>query len=580
MRVSEIFMPTLREVPAEAEIASHQLMLRAGLMRKLASGIYAFLPLGYRTFRKIEQIVREEMDRAGALELVMSSILPAEYYIASGRWEVFGPEMFRLKDRNKRDFCLGPTHEEIFTEIVKNEIRSYRALPLILYQIQTKFRDEIRPRFGVMRCREFVMKDAYSFDRDEEGLDVSYRKMHDAYCRIFDRCGLDYIVVEADSGSMGGSGSEEFMVKSDIGEADIAYCEKCRYAANVEKAECIPVPCCMDSEGDASAGREDVSVERVATPNVRTIEELMVFFNSRPDQFAKTLIYRADDKYIAAMARGDREINETKLKNFLGCIELELADSEAVKKITRAEVGFAGPIGLDIDIIIDREVEMMKNFVVGANETGYHLINVNVYKDFKPTAVIDLRNITDGDRCPRCGASVSISKGIEVGHIFKLGTKYSRALNCVYLDENGQERVMVMGSYGIGIARTMAAIIEQGHDENGIIWPFEVAPYHVIIVPVNQSNEVQVDVAENIYAQLMKEGIEALIDDRDERPGVKFKDADLIGIPIRINVGRKAEEGIVELKMRSSGELREIKVEDVPAEVMRIMGECMGTRGK
>jgi prolyl-tRNA synthetase len=576
MRVSQMFIPTLREVPAEAEIPSHQLMLRAGLMRKLASGIYAFLPMGYRTFRKIEQIVREEMDRAGALELVMSSVLPAEYYKASGRWEVFGPEMFRLKDRNKRDFCLGPTHEEIFTEIVKNEVRSYRVLPLILYQIQTKFRDEIRPRFGVVRCREFVMKDAYSFDRDEEGLDVSYKKMHNAYCRIFDRCGLDYIIVEADSGAMGGSGSEEFMVKSDIGEAIIAYCEKCGYAANEEKAECMPELCQMDLGCSISTTRKDINMGKIATPNVRTIEELMEFFNSRPEQFAKTLIYKADDKYIAAMVRGDREINETKLKNYLGCIELELADSEAVKRITSAEVGFAGPVGLDIEIIIDSEVEMMKNFIVGANETGYHLKNVNVFKDFSPSAVIDLRNITDGDKCPRCGASVRISRGIEVGHIFKLGTKYSKALNCVYLDENGREQVMIMGSYGIGIARTMAAIIEQGHDENGIIWPFEVAPYHVIVIPVNQSNKVQVDVAENIYAQLMHEGIEVIVDDRDERPGVKFKDADLIGIPIKITVGRKAEEGIVEFKMRNSNDSREIRVEDVPGEVKKVMEECTG----
>jgi prolyl-tRNA synthetase len=574
MRVSQMFIPTLREVPAEAEIPSHQLMLRAGLMRKLASGIYAFLPMGYRTFRKIEQIVREEMDRAGALELVMSSVLPAEYYKASGRWDVFGPEMFRLKDRNKRDFCLGPTHEEIFTEIVKNEVRSYRALPLILYQIQTKFRDEIRPRFGVMRCREFVMKDAYSFDRDEEGLDISYKKMHDAYCKIFNRCGLDYIIVEADSGAMGGSGSEEFMVKSDIGEANIAYCEKCGYAANEEKAECIPGPCCAGLECDVSSGREDVSAEKVATPDVRTIEELMEFFSCQPEQFAKTLIYKADVKYVAAMARGDREINETKLKNYLGCTELELADSEAVKRITNAEVGFAGPVGLDVEIIIDSEVEMMKNFVVGANETGYHLKNVNVYKDFNPSVVIDLRNITDGDKCPRCGAPVRISRGIEVGHIFKLGTKYSKALNCVYLDENGREQVMIMGSYGIGIARTMAAIIEQSNDGKGIIWPFEVAPYHVIVIPVNQSNKAQIDVSENIYAQLAREGIEVLIDDRDERPGVKFKDADLIGIPIRITVGRRAEEGIVEFKMRSSNDSREIKVEDVPREVKSIIGEC------
>lgn len=564
MRISQMFMPTLREVPAEAEIPSHQLMLRAGLMRKLASGVYAFLPIGYKTFRKIEQIIREEMDRAGAHELVMSSILPAEFYKASGRWDVFGPEMFKFKDRNKRDFCLGPTHEEIFTEIVKNEVRSYRALPLILYQIQTKFRDEIRPRFGVIRSREFVMKDAYSFDRDEEGLDISYKKMHEAYCRIFDRCGLDYTIVEADSGAMGGSGSEEFMVKSEIGEAVIAYCDECGYAANDEKAECIPESCCLNCKAACSG---PLPVEKVATPDVRTIEELMDFFNCSPKEFSKTLIYRADNKYIAAMVRGDREINEIKLQNYLGCNELELADTEAVMRITKAEVGFAGPLGLDIDIIVDLEVETMKNFVVGANETGYHLKNVNVFRDFKPSAIKDIRNITEGDRCPKCGAPVKLSRGIEVGHIFKLGTKYSKALNCVYLDKNGKEQVMIMGSYGIGVGRTMAAIIEQSYDENGIIWPISVAPYHVIIVPVNQSDEEQVNIAEKIYSMLISEGIEVLIDDRDERPGVKFKDADLIGIPIRITVGRKVGDCIVEYKLRKSKEIREVRIEDIVSEV-------------
>ncbi|HOJ12262.1 MAG TPA: proline--tRNA ligase, partial [Clostridiales bacterium] len=418
MRISQSFIPTLREVPAEAEIVSHQLMLRAGLMRKLASGVYAFLPMGYRAFRKIEQIMREEMDRAGAQELVMSSILPSEYYQASGRWEVFGPEMFKFKDRNGRDFCLGPTHEEIFTEIVKNEVRSYRALPLILYQIQTKFRDERRPRFGVIRGREFVMKDAYSFDRDNEGLDLSYQKMHDAYCRIFDRCCLDYIVVDADSGAMGGSGSQEFMVKSAIGEDVIAYCEECGYAANEEKAECVPEACCESCSGMCCG---QLPVEKVPTPDVRTIEELMKFFNCSPKEFAKTLIYRADDKYVAALVRGDRELNETKLQNYLGCVELEMADTEAVKRITNADVGFAGPIGLRVDIIVDPEVENMKNFVVGANETGYHFKNVSIFRDFKPTVIKDIRNIAPGDKCPKCGASVKISRGIEVGHIFKLG---------------------------------------------------------------------------------------------------------------------------------------------------------------
>ncbi|HHV97297.1 MAG TPA: proline--tRNA ligase [Clostridiaceae bacterium] len=573
MKVSQMFMPTLREIPAEAEIISHQLMLRAGLIRKIASGIYAFLPLGYRVFRKIEGIIREEMEKSGAQELMMSCLLPAEYFQASGRWEVFGPEMFRLKDRNNRDFCLGPTHEEIFTQIVKNEIKSYRDLPLILYQIQTKFRDEIRPRFGLIRGKEFVMKDAYSFDRDYEGLEISYRKMHEAYCRIFDRCGLDYIAVEADSGAMGGSGSEEFMVKSEVGEEIIVYCDKCSYAANEEKAECVPEDLGEDIADCRQDGYnrccEELPVQKKATPGVRTIEELVKFFGCSPKEFAKTLIYKADDRYVAAMVRGDRELNETKLKNYLGCIALEMADAETVKKITNADVGFAGPVGLDIDIIIDLEVGNMKNFIVGANETGYHLINVNVMRDFKPTAITDIRNIAQGDKCPKCGEPVNICHGIEVGHIFKLGTKYSEVLNCVYLDENGKEQAMVMGSYGIGLGRTMAAIIEQNYDENGIIWPISVAPYHVIIVPVNQTDENQVTTANALYSILLDNGIEVLMDDRDERPGVKFKDADLIGIPIRITVGRKAKDGVVEFKLRKSGEIKEIKVEDVLKEVRK-----------
>jgi prolyl-tRNA synthetase len=566
MRYSQMFIPTLREVPAEAEIVSHKLMLRAGLIRKLASGVYSFLPLGYRVFRKVEQIVREEMDKSGAQELLMSALLPAEYYQASGRWDVFGPEMFRMKDRNGRDFCLGPTHEEIFTETVKNETRSYRSLPLTLYQIQTKYRDERRPRFGVMRCREFVMKDAYSFDRDEAGLDISYKKMYDAYRRIFDRCGLDYIVVDADSGAMGGSGSQEFMVKSDVGEAVIAFCEQCGYAANDEKAECVPDVCCECSQADCC---EELPLEKVSTPDVRTIEELMEFFNCSSKEFAKTLIYKADDKVVAAIVRGDRELNETKLQNYLGCIELEMADAETVEAVTGAAVGFAGPVGLNIEIIVDNEVANMKNFVVGANETGYHLKNVNINRDFKASTIKDIRNIVEGDKCPKCGAPIKIAHGIEVGHIFKLGTKYSKALNCVFLDEGGKEQPMIMGCYGIGISRTMAAVIEQYNDENGIIWPMSVAPYHVMVVPINPTDSVQMDIAEKIYSELQTSGIEVILDDRNERPGVKFKDADLIGIPVRITVGKKAGEGIVEYKLRESKDVREFIVDEAIAEAKK-----------
>jgi prolyl-tRNA synthetase len=573
MRVSQMFIPTLREVPAEAEIASHKLMLRAGLMRKLASGVYSFLPLGYRTFRKVEQIVREEMDRAGAQELIMPAILPAEIYQTSGRWEVFGPEMFRLKDRHGRDFCLGPTHEEAFTETVRNETRSYRSLPLNLYQIQTKYRDERRPRFGVMRSREFVMKDAYSFDRDEAGLDISYKKMYDAYRRIFDRCGLDYIIVDADTGAMGGSGSQEYMVKSDIGEAVIAFCDACGYAANDEKAQCIPDIHCDDP--GCVAGRE-LTVEKVATPDVRTIEELMSFFNCSPKEFAKTLVYKADDRIVAAMVRGDREINETKLQNHLGCIELEMADAETVSRITGAAVGFAGPVGLKIDLVVDPEVAGMKNFIVGANDTGYHFKNTNINRDFKAEDIVDIRRIVEGDRCPKCGMPVKVAHGIEVGHIFKLGTKYSRALNCIYLDETGKEQPMVMGCYGIGVNRTMAAVIEQNNDENGIIWPVSVAPYHVVIIPVNTTESTQMEIAEKIYSELQSAGIEVMMDDRNERPGVKFKDADLIGIPIRITVGKKAGEGIVEYKMRKSSEVVEYKFDEAVTQVKKEVFEALG----
>ena len=566
MRVSQMFLPTLREDPAEAEIISHKLMLRAGLMRRLASGVYAFLPLGYRTFRKIEGIVREEMDKIGAQELLMSAILPAEIYQVSGRWNVFGPEMFRLKDRNGRDFCLGPTHEEVFTETVKNEIKSYRSLPVTLYQIQTKYRDERRPRFGVMRSREFVMKDAYSFDRDETGLNNSYSKMQEAYSKIFNRCGLDFTIVEADAGAMGGAGSQEFMVKSDIGEAVIAYCESCGYAANEEKAICVP-------EEQTDCGTiEEFQPEKVSTPNVKTIEDLISFFHCSPKEFVKTLILQADEKLVAVILRGDRELNKTKLQNHLGCIALELADRDSVIRATGAEVGFAGPIGLKLEIYADSEVLGMKNFVVGANETGYHIKNVNLPRDIKVTQGLDLRSITEGEPCPKCTGKIRLSHGIEVGHIFKLGTKYSKALNCVYLDENSKEVPMMMGCYGVGINRTFASIIEQNFDENGIIWPMSVAPYHVCIVPVNTSDLYQMELAEKMYNELRRSGVEVILDDRNERPGVKFKDMDLIGIPIRITVGKKAKEDIVEYKLRKSKLVMEMKAMEAISEARNEVG--------
>ncbi len=558
MKVSKLLLKTLRETPAEAETASHQLMLRAGMMRKLAAGIYSYLPLGLRSLHKVEQIIREEMDTAGAQELLMSALLPAEYYQESGRWDVFGPEMFRLKDRNDRDFCLGPTHEEIFTQTVKSEVSSYRQLPLTLYQIQTKYRDERRPRFGVMRSREFMMKDAYSFDCDEAGLDVSYQAMYKAYCRIFDRLGLDYIVVDADSGAMGGSGSQEFMVKSDSGEAVVAYCDACGYAANDEKAECVPEVCPAEPKKE---------MKKIHTPNVGTIEELVSFMGTDSKHFAKTLIYVAAGEPVAVMVRGDREVNETKLANLLGINEgdLEMAEACVVSEVTNAKVGFAGPVGLSIPVYCDLEVAKMCNFIVGANETDYHYENVNP-DDFTPAKVADLRTITEGDVCPRCGKEIKTTRGVEVGHIFKLGTKYTEALDCTYLDENGKAQTPIMGCYGIGVNRTLAAVIEQYNDENGIIWPVSAAPYQAIVVPVNRDNEEQAALAESIYNKLRAEGIEVLMDDRAERPGVKFKDADLIGIPVRITVGKKAADGLVEYKLRKEDAVSEISAEDAVAQ--------------
>lgn len=561
-------MPTLREVPSEAEITSHKLMLRAGLIRKLASGIYSYLPLGLRAERKVEQIVREEMDRAGAQELLMSALLPAEAYQASGRWEVFGDSMFKLKDRNDRDFCLGPTHEELFTQTVIDNVKSYREYPMTLYQIQNKYRDEGRPRFGLIRGREFVMKDAYSFDLDEAGLDESYKKMYEAYCRIFKRLGLDFTIVDADSGAMGGSGSQEFMVKSPVGEDGIAYCDECGYAANYEKAECIPQ--------EKASLEGDFDMEKIHTPNAHTIEELVSFLNAEAYNFAKTIIYKADDKYIAAMVRGDREVNEVKLKNLVGCVDdLELAEPFMVRQLTNAEVGFAGPVGLDIPVYADKEVAMMKNFIVGANETDMHYKNVNINKDFTPETVADIRVIEEGDKCPRCGKPIKTAQGIEVGHIFKLGTKYSDALGLTYQDEDGKSKTIIMGCYGIGVTRCLAAAIEQNNDDNGIIWPVSIAPYQAIVIPANSKSVEQTQMAEKIYEDLLSKGIETLLDDRDERAGVKFKDADLIGIPVRIVVGKKCGEGIVEYKERTADSASDKTVDEAVRDVVKFVENNM-----
>ena len=555
MRMSKMLMPTLKEIPSDAEITSHQLMLRAGMIRKMASGIYNQLPMGIRVFRKVEDIIREEMNAKGAQEISCALLVPAELWQESGRWDVMGPEMFRLKDRNGRDYCLGPTHEETFTHIVRNEITSYKQLPLNLYQIETKFRDERRPRFGVMRTRNFTMKDAYSFDADQEGLDKSYDDMFDAYTRIFARCELDNSPVQADSGAMGGSASAEFMVKSEVGEDEIVFCSGCDYAANIEKATSV------NHEASTEEMKEMGEIE---TPNVHTIEELQDFFKMDAGQFAKTLIYYADGKTVAVVVRGDRDVNETKVANAIGgAVEFELASEDTIKAVTGAEVGFAGPIGIKTDyLFIDQEVVDQRNVIVGANKTGYHIQNANFGRDFEGQ-IGDFRNVQEGDKCPKCGQPLEIMRGVEVGHIFKLGTKYSESMGATFLDQNGKSQPIIMGCYGIGVERTVAAVIEQHHDENGIIWPLAIAPYHVVVVPVNVKKEEHLENAEKIYKELEAAGVEVLLDDRNERAGFKFKDSDLLGIPMRITVGKDIVDGKVEFKLRKEADKEIISVDEV-----------------
>lgn len=550
MRVSKLYAPTLREVPAEAEVVSHQLMLRAGFMRKAAGGIYSYLPLAWRVLRKIEKIVREEMDAKGSQELLMPIVQPAEIWQESGRWDVYGAEMFRLQDRHNRGFCLGPTHEEMVTTLIRGDVRSYRQLPLSVYQIQNKYRDERRPRFGLMRGREFIMKDAYSFDCDEAGLDKTYQDMYDAYTNIFTRCGLNFRPVEADSGAIGGSGSHEFMVIADSGEAEIVFCNSCNYAANVEKAEMFA----LEAAEEALLDKEEV-----LTPDCKTIEDVCAYLQLSVDHSVKAVAYSSDKGLILCFVRGDHEVNEIKVINTCGVNDVEMANEEQLAAAGTAG-GYMGPVGIDnkkIMVVVDSTVMKMHNFCCGANKEGYHLINVNPGRDFEPTYVADIRLIQEGDPCPHCGGEVSKARGIEVGQVFKLFTKYSSALKATYLDENGKEQPMVMGCYGVGVSRTMAAAIEQNNDENGIIWPIEIAPYHVLVVPVNTKDEASTAKAEEIYMQLHKSGLETVIDDRNERPGVKFKDADLIGYPVRVVVGPKTlTEGKLEVKIRKTGEVR------------------------
>lgn len=556
MLYSEMFLPTVREVPADAEIASHQLMLRAGMIRKLTGGVYSFLPLGYRVIRKVEQIVREEMNRAGAQEVLLPAVQPAELWQESGRWDMYGKELLRFKDRHNRECCLGPTHEEVVTDLVRNEIKTYRQLPKNLYQIQTKFRDEIRPRFGIMRCREFSMKDAYSFDADSEGADVSYQKMFDAYMRIFSRCGLAFRAVEADTGNIGGSSSHEFMVMADSGEDALVFCSACSYAANLEKAEVRRTP-----NGEEHVG--SLALEKIYTPDVRSIEEVCSFLQVSPEQVVKTLIFQADQKPVAVLVRGDDEINEAKLRSYLKADSVELATDDIVLEVTGAPKGFAGAVGAHARIIADFSLLQMHDFVMGANEENYHLRNVNAGRDFKVQEYADIRFIRQTDSCPRCAAPIKFARGIEVGHVFKLGTKYSKAMRATYLDRSGQEKFMIMGCYGIGIGRTAAASIEQNHDENGIVWPLPIAPFHVIITPVNVNDDNLARAASDLYNILIEKGVDALLDDRDERAGVKFNDADLIGIPIRVTIGpKRLAEGKVELKIRKTGEVRVLPIEE------------------
>lgn len=548
MKFSNLLSSTLREEPAEAEIPSHRLMLRAGMMRKVAGGIYTYLPLGYRVLKKIMEIVRDEMDRSGAQELMLPILQPAELWHTTGRWDEYGEEMFRIQDRHGRSFCLGPTHEEIITDLVKNEVRSYKQLPLTLYQMQNKYRDEIRPRFGVMRSREFIMKDAYSFDPDDASLDATYKRMYAAYESLFARCGLDARPVLADSGAIGGDATHEFMVLADSGEAEIVYCDRCTYAANVEKAQT------RAPEAPSTSGDSIPSVEEVATPDVRTIDELADFLDTSPENMIKTLVYVADGTPVVALVRGDRELNEVKLARALNCSLLEAAPADVVERVTGAPVGFAGPVGLSgVRILADLEVPTITGAITGANKKDTHLVNVVSERDFTFDEIIDLRTAIAGDSCPQCDGKLGAARGIEVGQVFKLGTKYSQSLGATYLDEDGTERPCVMGCYGVGVTRTMAAVIEQNHDDDGIVWPVGIAPYHVDVIVIDTKSSEQMEVAQDLYESLWRTGVEAILDDRPERPGVKFKDADLIGFPLRVVVGPKSlAQDRVEVRVRAT----------------------------
>ncbi len=571
MRWSKTYIPTLREVPSEAELISHQLLLRAGFIRKLAAGVYIYLPLMQRVIKKFSDIVRDEMDKSGALEITMPVLHPAEIWQESNRYETAGKELMKLKDRHQHDLVLGPTHEEIVTFLLRGELRSYKQLPINLYQIQVKFRDEIRPRFGLMRGREFIMKDAYTFDADDESFAIAYEKMVDAYFAIFKKAGLDTKKVESDTGAMGGKAAHEFMLIVDTagGEEVIMFCDKCEYAANVEKATFREInPPKTDSE--------EKTTEDVATPNAGTIEEVTDFLKIKANRLVKTLIYLADGKPVAAMVRGDRELNMTKLNNQIGAVELELAPAEVVEKVTGCPVGYAGPIGMaqEIPLIVDNEVTKIKNFVVGANKNEVHTINVNIDRDFKATKIGDIINAPVGEQCPNCDGILHAKKGIEVGNTFMLGTKYSESLNATFTDADGNEKPFLMGSYGIGITRTPQAAIERYHDEKGIQWPKNIAPFLVEIIPLNYAKDEHKEAAEKLYNELNAIGIDCLLDDRTERAGVKFNDADLIGIPLQLIIGDKSlKQGKIEVKNRQTGEKSLIDIDNISEEVKKLLDQ-------
>ena len=570
MRASNLYAPTLRNTPAEAEIVSHQLMYRAGMIRKVAGGMYTFLPLGWRVIRKIEQIIREEMDAAGGQEVCMPIMQPAELWEESGRWAAYGDEMMRIKDRHHRDFCLGPTHEEMITDLVRDEVRSYKQLPLLLYQIQDKFRDERRPRFGLMRSREFIMKDLYSFDKDVESMNVSYQKMYDAYVNIYNRMGLEFRPVEADNGAIGGGHSHEFTVLADAGESNIAYCTKCDYAASDEKAELAPI---------AAAPEETLSLEKAATPGINTIDALVDFMNVPIEKTIKAVAYQTDtDQLVLAFVRGDHDVNEVKVINQVPeALELRMAEEEAIRA-AGGYPGFMSPIGVKEGtlILVDPTVMNMSNAIAGANEADYHYKNVNPKRDFTQEGIVvtDLRMVKEGDACPHCGAKMTMTRGIEAGQVFTLGTKYSQSMGATFLDENGKEHPLYMGCYGIGVGRTMAAAIEQNNDEQGIVWPRAIAPYEVVVVAVNAKKDDQLACAEEIYGECRQAGLDTLLDDRKERAGVKFKDCDLIGYPLRVVVGPKAvEEGQIEIKVRKTGEVFTVARAEYLSKVQELLKE-------